>query len=234
MAPQSFVPGLIIVDFQEDFCPPTGSLAVNGGRDIAPVINKLLNLPGFAIRVATKDYHPRNHISFVSNHPPPNNKPYESKVTIVNPENPEEKEESVLWPDHCVHGSKGAELVPELEADKVDLVIEKGVDARLEMYSGFAAPFKNPEVGNSGLAEKLRQKGVTHVYVVGLAFDYCVKCTAIDAAKEGFEVYVVEEGCRSVDSGKEAHGALKKTLEENGVKIVKESGAEVERVRYLA
>lgn len=99
------------------------------------------------------------------------------------------------------------------------------------MYSAFDAPFSNPSVASSGLAQTLRDAGITHVYTVGLAFDYCVKCTAIDAAKEGFKTYVVEEGCKPVDPSTEAHGAVMKEFAANGIGLVNMDGPEVDRVR---
>src|SRR4051812_41437305 len=104
----TFVPALIIVDFQNDFCPPSGSLAVPSGREIAQPINKLLSLPSFVTKVATKDWHPPNHISFASNHV--GKEPFTSFHTIVNPDNADEKQETRLWPVHCVQGTPGAEL----------------------------------------------------------------------------------------------------------------------------
>ncbi|KAJ9666318.1 NAD(+) salvage pathway protein [Coniosporium apollinis] len=230
-AENEFKPALLIVDLQEDFCPPNGSLAVAGGRDIAPIINSLLSLP-FTLKVATKDFHPRDHISFASNHPPPHNKPFESVITIANPYNASETERTRLWPDHCVQGTPGAELIPELDIAKIQHVVEKGQDKRVEMYSAFAAPFRDPPVANSGLAERLRESGVTHVFVVGLAMDYCVNFTAVDAAKEGFETYVVEEATRAVDPG--TWDEVKVSLAGHGVKMVSVEGREVERVKGLA
>src|ERR1700760_2226417 len=193
----SFTPALIIVDFQEDFCPPNGSLAVTDGRSIAPVIDSLLDLP-FMIKIATKDWHPSDHISFAANHPPPNNVPFSSTVTISNPLGGEESQTTRLWPIHCVQGTKGAELVPELDVSKVDRIVEKGMDKRVKMYSAFSAPFREPVVTESELANVLRQAGATHVYVVGLATDYCVKFTALDSAREGFQTLVIEEGTKPV------------------------------------
>lgn len=182
--------------------------------------------------MATKDFHPQDHISFASNHPPPNNKPFESEITIANPYNPEETETTRLWPDHCVQGTKGSELVPELDVSKVQHIVEKGQDKRVEMYSAFAAPFENPVVSRSGLADTLKQAEITHVYVVGLAMDYCVKFTALDAAKEGFSTYVIQEGTRAVDpSGWEN---VESQLATAGVKMVGLTGREVARVKSLA
>jgi|SRR5579871_916334 len=208
-----------------------GSLAVQGGRDIAPVVNELLSLP-FTLKIATKDFHPKDHISFASNHPPPNNVPFVTEITIANPYNPAETETTRLWPDHCIQGTKGAELIPELETSKVQHIIEKGQDKRVEMYSAFAAPFSNPVVSRSGLADTLKEAKITHVYVVGLAMDYCVKFTALDAAKEGFSTYVVHEGTRAVDPTKWDN--VRSQLEKAGVKMVNAVGEEVEKVKKLA
>lgn len=229
MAVPNFVPALIIVDFQEDFCPPAGSLAVAEGRDISGPVNELLSLPSFAVRIATQDWHPRDHISFADNHP--GKEPFADSATVVNPHNPEERYDTRLWPVHCVQGTEGAELAPELDAARVDEVLRKGTDARVEMYSAFYDPFTRPRVEDSGLAGILRDKGVTHVYVVGLAYDYCVGSTARDAAGEGFVTYVVEEATRAVDA--DAWAECTKGLEKEGVKVVRMDGQEVQRLRPL-
>ncbi|KAK7738300.1 NAD(+) salvage pathway protein [Diaporthe eres] len=226
------MPALIVVDFQEDFCPPSGSLAIPQGRDIAPTVNELLSLPSFAVRIATQDWHPADHISFAANHPSPPKQPFVDSVTVVNPHNASESYETRLWPVHCVQGTKGAELVPELAAGRVDVVVKKGTDARVEMYSAFYDPFESPRVSDSGLARALRDRGVTHVYVVGLAFDYCVSATAADAAKEGFVTYVVEEGTRAVDAS--AWDKCKEGLASKSVKVVSLKGEEVQRLKVAA
>ncbi|KIV99647.1 hypothetical protein, variant [Verruconis gallopava] len=228
-ASEAFKPALIVVDFQEDFCPPTGSLAVQGGRDIASVVNTLVQLP-FALRVATKDWHPQDHISFASNHAPPDNVAFSTEITIANPNDPTQTETTRLWPDHCVQGSKGAELVPELDVSRIDHVVEKGQDSRVEMYSAFADPFET-HVTRSGLEDTLRAAGITHVFCVGLAMDYCVKFTALDAAKAGFKTYVVAEGTRAVNPAD--WDAVAELLKQAGVDVVALSGEEVERVRRL-
>ncbi|RYO80996.1 hypothetical protein DL762_007366 [Monosporascus cannonballus] len=218
-------PALLVVDLQEDFCPPNGSLAVPNGRDVVPVANQLLAEP-FVIRIATKDWHPADHISFAANHE--GKQPYADFVKIVNPHNAAETEESRLWPVHCVQGTRGAELIPELNVGQVDKIIEKGTDSRVEMYSPFYDPFKSPRVYDSGLATILREHRVTDVYVVGLAGDYCVKFAAADAAKEGFRTYVVEEGTRAVDAT--AWPACRKAIEEAGAKVVSMQDWEVSRL----
>jgi len=227
----SFKPALVVVDMQEDFCPPDGALAVTGGRDIVPTINELLTYP-FALKVATKDYHPRDHISFASNHTAPNNKPFESTFIIKNPHNPEETQETRLWPDHCIQGTKGAELLPELLISKVDRIVEKGQDKRVEMYSAFADPFKSPCVAKSDLAETLRTAGITDVYVVGLAADYCVKYTALDAQKEGFKTWVVSDAVKAVDPS--AMDDVHKEYAEIGVTVIGKGDAQIQKVKEQA
>lgn len=229
-SPPPFVPALIIVDFQEDFCPPSGSLAIPNGRDIAPTVNELLSLPSLAARIATQDWHPAGHISFAANHA--GKQPFADTATVVNPHNAAESYDTRLWPVHCVQGTAGAGLVPELHVGGDVLVIKKGTDARVEMYSAFYDPFESPRVVDSGLARALRDRGVTHVYVVGLAFDYCVSATAKDAAKEGFVTYVVEEGTRAVDAA--GWEKCKEGLGHVGVKVVSMGGEEVQRLKAAA
>jgi nicotinamidase-related amidase len=203
---------------------------VSGGRDIVPAINELLALP-FALKIATKDFHPQDHISFASNHPAPNNKPFESTATITNPHNPDETQETQLWPDHCVQSTKGAELLPELDVGKVDHIVEKGQDRRVEMYSAFADPFRSPCVAKSNLAKTLRDADVTDVYVVGLAADYCVKYTAIDSAKEGFTTWVVGEATKAVDPS--SLGAVYGEYKTVGISVVGMDGEQIGKVRKL-
>jgi nicotinamidase-related amidase len=186
----------------------------------------------FVIKVATKDFHPQDHISFASNHSAPNNKPFESTATIKNPHNSEEAQETRLWPDHCVQGTKGAELLPELDVSKVDYIVEKGQDKRVEMYSAFADPFTNPCVARSNLAEKLRGAGVTDVFVVGLAADYCVKCTALDSAKEGFKTWVIGEATKAVDPS--SLESVYREYGESDVSVIGMDDAQVRRVKELA
>ena len=208
-----------------------GSLAVEHGRTIVTLLNQLLDLP-FHLKVATKDFHPRDHISFASNHPPPDNKPFESLITITNPLNPEERQETQLWPDHCVQGTRGSELLPELHVHKVDEIVEKGMDKRVEMYSAFADPFRSPCVSRSGLAKLLRDKGVTDVFVAGLAADYCVKYTALDAVKEGFKTRVIGEATKAV-----APSSMNEVLREYaeaGVEVIEREDESLKRVRGLS
>jgi nicotinamidase-related amidase len=128
-----------------------------------------------------------------------------------------------------VQGTKGAELIPELDVQKIDKVIEKGMVREVEMYSAFYDPLQKPRVSDSGLAGLLKEKRVTDVFVVGLALDYCVKCTAVDAANEGFRTMIVEEGTREVD--REQREEILKELSEKGVMMVSMDGPEVSMVR---
>ncbi|KAL2137266.1 hypothetical protein VTI74DRAFT_4997 [Chaetomium olivicolor] len=230
IADPAFRPALLVVDMQEDFCPPSGSLPVPDGRSITPFINTLLAQPTFALKIATKDWHPPNHISFASSHSATNppKRPFLDCTTVTNPNNPSESYTTRLWPEHCVQHTRGAQLVPELDTSLVTHIIEKGIDARVEMYSAFYSPLSSPRFGDSGLAALLRGQGVTHVYVVGLAADYCVRYTAEDAVREGFETYVIEEGTRAVDPA--GWEGCKKEMEGMGVRVVRADGEEVRRL----
>lgn len=210
-------------------------MAVPEGRDIVGTVNRLLSMRAFVVRVATKDWHPQDHISFASNHRDASGqprRPFVDFATVTNPLNPDEPSyETRLWPDHCVQHSAGAALVPELDpgGTHIDVVIEKGTNKDVEMYSAFYDPFKNPRVSDSGLAALLRDRhAVTHVYVVGLAADYCVRCTALDAQAEGFTTYIVAEGTRAVDSA--GWAAQRDEVEAAGVAIVGMDGPEVGRL----
>lgn len=193
------------------------------GRDVLPTINTLLALP-FPLKLATQDWHPPTHTSFSSNHP--HSAPFTSTHTIAHPSDPSRSYATTLWPDHCVQGSPGAALLPGLRADLLHGVLKKGRREDVEMYSAFYDPFR---LEDSGLAGRLRGEGVGTVFVVGLAGDYCVRATALDARGEGFEVVLVEEGTRCVDPG--AWGRVKGELEGEGVKVVSVEGDEVARVR---
>ena len=173
---------LILVDVQNDFCPG-GSLPVPGGFDVIPVINRLQSL--FGLVVATKDWHPNNHSSFAVNH---GRQPYEA-IEL-------DGMTQVLWPAHCVQGTPGADYAPGLDTKRIAKVFLKGVDRKIDSYSGF---FDNGHKRATGLGDYLRQQGVTDVAVVGLATDYCVKWTAMDAQQLGFGTTVVLDACRGVN-----------------------------------
>jgi nicotinamidase/pyrazinamidase len=174
---------LILVDLQNDFCPG-GALAVARGDETVEVANRLL--PYFSTVVATQDWHPADHQSFAAAHP--GRKPGEV-IELGGLR-------QVLWPPHCVQGTRGAELHGRLVRSKLTEVFHKGTDRTIDSYSGF---FDNGHKKSTGLADWLRERWITRVYVMGLATDYCVKATALDALELGFDTWVIEDGCRAVE-----------------------------------
>ncbi|KAK7897758.1 NAD(+) salvage pathway protein [Exophiala xenobiotica] len=230
----AFRPTLIVVDLQNDFCPPDGSLAVTGGRDIVPLVNRLLASSKFVLKVATQDWHPNDHVSFASNHAAPNNKPFTSFIDMKNlvANKPEQTMKQQLWPVHCVQQTNGAEIIDEIDLSQIDTTVKKGMDSRVEMYSAFSDSFGNMTAGAGGvnldLADLLKAKAITHVYVVGLAGDYCVKDTALGSAKAGFATYVIEEAQRCVDPT--AWPDVKAELSQGSVSLVSVESDEVKRV----
>jgi poly(ADP-ribose) glycohydrolase ARH3 len=174
---------LIVVDLQNDFCPG-GALPVPEGDQIVDAVNHLLHR--FDLVVATQDWHPADHGSFAANHP--GTRPGDA-VELAGLR-------QILWPVHCVQGTPGAELHPKLDASAIARVFRKGTDPTVDSYSGF---FDNGHRHSTGLGEFLKERGVTSVYVCGLATDYCVKCTALDAVDLGFKTYLIEDACRGVD-----------------------------------
>ncbi|GAP84272.2 putative pyrazinamidase nicotinamidase [Rosellinia necatrix] len=224
-----FKPALIVVDLQEDFLPPNGALAVPGGREVIAPINELLALP-FAFKVATKDWHPADHISFAANHA--GKRAYADTAEVTNPLNAGERYTTRLWPVHCVQGTAGAALAAGLEAGRLDAVVAKGTDARVEMYGPFHDAFTSPRVEDSGLARLLLERAVTDVYVVGLASDYCAKACAEDAAKEGFRTYLIEDCTRAVDAA--AWPRCREQIEGAGARVVGLGSPEVLRLRSCA
>lgn len=202
-------------------------MAISEGRDIATAINELLSLP-FAIKVATKDWHPSDHVSFDTSHPSPNIKPFESKVTVQDPDDPSKSQEIPIWPVHCVQNTTGAEIIPEVDVSNIDHIIEKGRDKRVEMFSGFYTCFgTKSDAASHDLGALLKEANVHDVFVAGLAGDTCVRCTAIDAKKEGFKVYIVDEATRSVDPGKNGWEAVKQEMADIGINVVTIKGPEV-------
>jgi nicotinamidase/pyrazinamidase len=174
---------LIIVDMQNDFVQG-GALPVMGGKELVPVINKYQ--PLFDLVVATQDWHPANHGSFAANHPGRN----PGEVIDLNglPQ--------VLWPVHCVQNTHGADFIPGLDREKWAAIFQKGTDPEVDSYSGF---FDNGRQRATGLGDFLRKQNVTTVYVVGVATDYCVKFTALDAKALGFPTVLIYDACRGVD-----------------------------------
>jgi len=176
---------LLVVDVQNCFIPG-GSLAVNGGDEIIPIINRIA--PAFRNVVLTQDWHTPGHVSFASSHP--GKKPFE---TIQLPYGTQ-----VLWPDHCVQGTEGAALAPGLSIPHAELIIRKGYRQGVDSYSAFQeADRKTP----TGLGGYLRERGLRHVYLVGLATDFCVGWSALDARKAGFAATVIEDATRGIDTG---------------------------------
>jgi nicotinamidase/pyrazinamidase len=174
---------LIVIDVQRDFCPG-GALAVAEGDAVVPVVNALLDR--FAVRVLTQDWHPADHQSFAANHP--GAAPYALTQMPYGPQ--------VLWPTHCVQGTDGAAFHPDLHTDRADLILRKGFRAEIDSYSAF---FENDRTTPTGLEGYLRGRGVTALVLAGLATDFCVAYSALDAARLGFEVTVHLPGCRGID-----------------------------------
>ena len=169
-----------------------------------------------------------DHISFASNHPPPNNKPFESTFKLINPYNDKETESIRLWPNHCVQGTQGAELLPEMDKANLDHIVEKGMDKRVEMYSAFSDPFRNPAVSKSKLSDLLKKAGITHVFVAGLAADYCVKYTAIDSNEEGFVTYIIEDATKAV--APQHWLSERRLLQDKGVQLVNSNGDDIRSI----
>jgi len=174
---------LILVDLQNDFVPG-GALAVRDGDAVIPVANRIQ--PAFDLIVASRDWHPRDHGSFAANHPG-------KRVGDVIDLNGLPQ---ILWPVHCVENTPGAEFVPGLDTSRIDRVFLKGTDRDIDSYSAF---FDNGHRKSTGMGDYLKERGVRDVYVCGLATDYCVNFTALDALKLGFNVHLIEDASRGVN-----------------------------------
>ncbi|MEE4188169.1 MAG: bifunctional nicotinamidase/pyrazinamidase [Roseobacter sp.] len=174
---------LIVIDVQKDFCPG-GALAVPGGDQIVEGINALM-AEADAI-ILTQDWHPAGHSSFASTHV--GSAPYDM---IEMPYGPQ-----VLWPDHCIQGSDGAAFHPDLQVDRADMIVRKGFNPQIDSYSAF---FENDHTTPTGLEGYLRTRGIDHLRMVGLATDFCVNFSAVDAARLGFHVTVDTALCRAID-----------------------------------
>ena len=174
---------LIVIDVQNDFCAG-GALEVPEGDAVVPVINAMMN--DFATVVFTQDWHPPRHSSFASEHA--GKAPFDSVEMPYGPQ--------ILWPDHCVQGSHGAAFHPMLRTDPAQLIVRKGFRRAIDSYS---ALFENDHVTPTGLEGYLRERGITALTMVGLATDFCVKFSALDAARRGFDVTVRETACRGID-----------------------------------
>lgn len=195
---------LVLVDLQNDFIPG-GSLAVRDGDAVIPVANTVQKK--FSLVVATQDWHPQNHGSFASNH---RGKHPGDMIQLGGlPQ--------VLWPDHCVQGSRGARFHPVLNRSHVTKVFRKGTDPDIDSYSTF---FDNAHRKSTGLGDYLREEKVTDVYLLGLATDYCVKYSALDAVHLGFKTHVVIDGCRGVELNTGDTEAAIDEMREAGVEII--------------
>ena len=175
---------LIIVDVQHDFLPG-GALAVPGGDEIIPLINELQSYADLI--VATQDWHPAGHKSFASAH---EGKKVFDKIDL-------EGLEQVLWPDHCVQGTRGAEFSPELNMNHIEAIFRKGMEHGIDSYSGF---YDNGHRKATGLGAYLKGRGVTEIWVCGLASDFCVYFTALDGLEQGFKTTLIEDASRPIDA----------------------------------
>jgi nicotinamidase/pyrazinamidase len=183
-------PALIVIDVQNDFCPD-GALAVNNGNSIVPLINAKMN--DYEIIALTQDWHPKGHSSFASSQP--GKSPLE---TIEMPYGTQ-----VLWPDHCIQGTQGASFHADLKTDPANLIVRKGYNPNIDSYSAF---FENDHETPTGLHGYLQTRGVTYIDLVGLATDFCVSFSALDAAKLGYKTRIFENLTKAIDLG----GSLEK------------------------
>jgi nicotinamidase/pyrazinamidase len=174
---------LIIVDLQNDFLPG-GALPVPHGDEVIPLANELQRK--FELVLATKDWHPPDHGSFAANHP--GKKPGDRIVL--------DGIEQILWPVHCVQNTRGAEFALSFETSRVAHIFHKGIDAKIDSYSTF---FDNAHRRHTGLADYLKKRSIKDIYLMGLALDYCVKYSALDARQLGLNTYVIVDGCRGIE-----------------------------------
>ncbi len=200
MRPES--DALIVIDVQRDFCAG-GALAVPDGDAVVPPINALME--DFATVILTQDWHPPRHSSFASEHP--GKAPFERVEMDYGPQ--------VLWPDHCVQGGDGAAFHPDLRTDPAQLVIRKGFRRAIDSYSAF---FENDHATPTGLEGYLRERGVTRLVMAGLATDFCVQFSALDAARRGFTVTLREHACRGIDIDGSVDAA-RAAIREAGVRL---------------
>ena len=196
---------LIVIDVQNDFLPG-GALAVPKGDEVIPVINRLLKLP-FKHVIATRDFHPQNHSSFASTW----GKKVGERIVV-------DGEEQILWPDHCVQGTKGAEFPLALDSERFEKVVyHKGTDKDIDSYSAFAKGSRE-----TGAVSFLRKEHVGELYFVGLATDYCVLYSILDALQEGFTCFIVLDGCRGVDLTEHDVDRALEQMQAHGAKLITE------------
>lgn len=192
---------LMIIDVQNDFCKG-GALEVPGANAVVPVINSLI--PKFNTIIQTQDWHPAGHHSFASSHE--GKDPYDTVKMDYGTQ--------VLWPDHCVQGTEGAEFHPDLVTTKSQVIVRKGFRKTIDSYSAF---YENDQKTKTGLTGYLKDRGITQLYAVGLATDFCVKWSVLDGLKEGFKVTVIEDAVKGID----IEGSVNKAWNE-----MKKAGAE--------
>jgi len=194
---------LLVIDVQNDFCPG-GALEVPKGDEVVPVINRLM--PLFDAVVFTQDWHPADHLSFASQH--------EGKQPFETVEMPYGTQ--VLWPDHCVQGTPGADFHPDLDTRPAQAIVRKGFRREVDSYSAF---FENDRTTPTGLEGWLRSRGIDEVWLAGLATDFCVGYSALDAVRCGFPAFVIEDACRAIDL-EGSLDAMRRQWAEAGVKAV--------------
>jgi len=195
---------LLIIDLQYDFCPG-GALAIEEGDKLVPLANELMKQ--FEIIVASQDWHPANHKSFAANHPW--RKP--GQVIDLN------GLQQVLWPIHCVQGTMGSDLLDELDRNNLTIVFRKGTDPEIDSYSAF---FDNGHRKSTGLNGYLKEIGIEELFVMGLATDYCVKFTVLDALELGFKVNLIKDGCRAVNLNEGDEAAAIEAMKVKGAEII--------------
>jgi len=195
---------LLIIDMQKDFMPG-GPLQTQGGDTLYQVINPLME--AFSLVVATKDWHPKDHLSFAANHP---GKKVGDTIKVDSIEQP-------LWPIHCVQDSPGAEFADKLDVDKIDHIFYKGTDPKIDSLSAF---FDNAHLRKTGLEDFLRSHQVKEIYVVGVATDVCVLLSVLDALELGFEVKVISDGCRAINRKPDDEKKAFEKMREKGAKVI--------------
>ena len=196
---------LILVDLQNDFCK-YGALEVKDGDLVIPIANSLMDK--FDLVVATQDWHPANHESFAANH-----NLWDKPGDIINLHGLEQ----VLWVTHCVQNTYGAAFVKELNVEKIHKIFPKGMNPQIDSYSGF---FDNGKRQSTGLGEYLQTQGIKEVYIMGLATDYCVKFTTLDALDLGFKTYLIEDACRGVNLQPQDSAVAIATMQDKGAILI--------------
>jgi nicotinamidase/pyrazinamidase len=196
---------LIVIDVQNDFCPG-GALAIDGGDQVIEVIHRVAH--SFEHIILTQDWHPRGHLSFASAHP--GHKPLE---TVEAPYG-----KQVLWPDHCVQETTGAEFHPALHLPQAELILRKGFRREIDSYSAF---FENDRTTSTGLAGYLRERGLMRAFFVGLAYDFCVGYSALDARRLGLPAIILRDGCKAINAAGSV-AQIEHKFQETGV-VVRDS-----------